>query len=131
MAIFFYVPHDISGLIQLHGSLSNFENKLDQLFTTKDKTSGRDQADVTGLIGQYAHGNEPSHHMAYLYDYVGKPNKTISMVQQICNNFYQNSPNGLIGNEDCGQMSAWYVFSALGFYPFVLVSTICNWRTNF
>ena len=114
----FYVPHDISGLIQLHGSLSNFENKLDQLFTTKDKTSGRDQADVTGLIGQYAHGNEPSHHMAYLYDYVGKPNKTISMVQQICNNFYQNSPNGLIGNEDCGQMSAWYVFSALGFYPF-------------
>ncbi len=113
----FYVPQDIEGLIKLHGGKQNFENKLDELFTTTQKTSGRQQADVTGLIGQYAHGNEPSHHMAYLYNYVGKPQKTINIVHKICNEFYKNAPNGLIGNEDCGQMSAWYVFSAMGFYP--------------
>ncbi len=113
----FYVPQDIEGLIKLHGGKQNFENKLDELFTTNQKTSGRDQADVTGLIGQYAHGNEPSHHMAYLYNYVGKPQKTINLTQKICNQFYKNTPDGLIGNEDCGQMSAWYVFSAMGFYP--------------
>ncbi|MES2678777.1 MAG: GH92 family glycosyl hydrolase [Bacteroidota bacterium] len=113
----FYVPHDISGLIGLHGGKVNFEKKLDQLFTTSEKTKGREQADVTGLIGQYAHGNEPSHHMAYLYNYVGAPHKTVKRVQQICKNFYFNRPDGLIGNEDCGQMSAWYVFSAMGLYP--------------
>ncbi len=113
----FYVPQDIEGLIKLHGGKQNFENKLDELFTTTQKTSGREQADVTGLIGQYAQGNEPSHHMAYLYNYVGKPQKTINIVHKICNEFYKNTPNGLIGNEDCGQMSAWYVFSAIGFYP--------------
>ncbi len=113
----FYVPQDIEGLIKLHGGNENFEKKLDELFNTKEKTTGREQADVTGLIGQYAHGNEPSHHMAYLYNYVGKPQKTIERVRGICKDFYKNSVDGLIGNEDCGQMSAWYVFSSLGFYP--------------
>ncbi|MCC6371786.1 MAG: GH92 family glycosyl hydrolase [Bacteroidia bacterium] len=113
----FYVPHDLTGLIKLHGSEAKFEAKLDELFQTKQKTAGREQADVTGLIGQYAHGNEPSHHMAYLYNYVGKPQKTIDRVKWICNNFYKNSTDGLIGNEDCGQMSAWYVLSAMGMYP--------------
>jgi predicted alpha-1,2-mannosidase len=113
----FYVPQDVEGLIKLHGGKENFEKKLDELFNTSEKTRGRDQADVTGLIGQYAHGNEPSHHMAYLYNYVGKPQKTIERVHQICKDFYKNTPDGLIGNEDCGQMSAWYVFSAMGFYP--------------
>ncbi len=113
----FYVPHDIKGLIDLHGGVMAFEKKLDELFTTQEQNHGRDQADVTGLIGQYAHGNEPSHHMAYLYSVIGKPQKTIDRVKWICNNFYTNKPDGLIGNEDCGQMSAWYVFSALGMYP--------------
>ncbi len=113
----FYVPHDMDGLIKLHGGNSGFEKKLDELFTTNQKTIGREQSDLTGLIGQYAHGNEPSHHIAYLYNYIGRPQKTIQRVQQICNDFYKNSPDGLIGNEDCGQMSAWYIFSSLGFYP--------------
>jgi predicted alpha-1,2-mannosidase len=113
----FYVPHDMEGLIKLHVRKDHFEKKLDELFTTKEKTIGREQADITGLIGQYAHGNEPSHHMAYLYTCVGKPQKTIERVHQICTSFYKNTPDGLIGNEDCGQMSAWYVFSAMGFYP--------------
>ncbi len=112
----FFAPHDIYGLIKLHGGDLAFEKKLDDLFSTESKTTGRDQADITGLIGQYAHGNEPSHHMAYLYNYVGKPQKTIQKVQQILNQFYKNTPDGLIGNEDCGQMSAWYVFSSMGFY---------------
>ncbi len=113
----FFVPHDLDGLMALHGGSKNFEHKLDELFTTTSKTTGREQSDITGLIGQYAHGNEPSHHMAYLYNYVGKPQKTIDRVRQILNDFYKNKPDGLIGNEDCGQMSAWYVFSSLGFYP--------------
>jgi predicted alpha-1,2-mannosidase len=112
----FYVPHDISGLINLHGTDAKFEAKLDELFTTAAKTSGRDQADVTGLIGQYAHGNEPSHHSPFLYHYVGKPQKTAKQVKQILDQFYKNSPDGLIGNDDCGQMSAWYVLSSLGMY---------------
>ncbi len=113
----FNVPHDISGLINLHGGRQKFENKLDELFLTTEKLKGREQSDVTGLIGQYAHGNEPSHHMAYLYNFVGKPQKTIQLIRQISENFYKTSPDGLIGNEDCGQMSAWYVFSAMGMYP--------------
>jgi hypothetical protein len=86
------------------------------MFNSESKTTGREQADVTGLIGQYAHGNEPSHHMSYLYNYVGKPEKTRDRVHFILSNFYKNTPDGLIGNEDCGQMSAWYVLSAIGFY---------------
>ena len=113
----FYVPHDMDGLIKLHGGDAGFEKKLDELFSASSKTTGREQADITGLIGQYAHGNEPSHHMAYLYNYIGKPQKTIQITHKILNEFYKNSPDGLIGNEDCGQMSAWYVFSSMGFYP--------------
>ncbi|MFZ4521507.1 MAG: GH92 family glycosyl hydrolase [Bacteroidales bacterium] len=113
----FYVPQDLSGLMRLMGGRDSFAQKLDDLFTADSKTTGRDQADITGLIGQYAHGNEPSHHMAYLYDYAGTPWKTQELVHRICTDFYKNSPDGLIGNEDCGQMSAWYVLSAMGFYP--------------
>jgi predicted alpha-1,2-mannosidase len=113
----FFAPHDISGLIALMGGRAQFASKLDQLFTAESRTTGREQVDITGLIGQYAHGNEPSHHMAYLYDYVGQPWKTQSRIASIMDQFYRPEPNGLIGNEDCGQMSAWYVLSAAGFYP--------------
>lgn len=113
----YYVPQDVSGLIELHGGKEKLEANLDKLFTAKAETSGRNQADITGLIGQYAHGNEPSHHMAYLYNFVNKPHKTQEKVHQILTELYQNTPDGISGNEDCGQMSAWYVFSSLGFYP--------------
>ena len=113
----FFVPQDISGLIHLMGGKEKFAQKLDELFAAESKTTGREQADITGLIGQYAHGNEPSHHMAYLYNYVNQPWKTQSRVRQIMDTFYRPEPDGLIGNEDCGQMSAWYVLSAAGFYP--------------
>jgi predicted alpha-1,2-mannosidase len=112
----FFVPHDVSRLIELHGSRAKLVKKLDELFTTQTKLSGREQPDITGLIGQYAHGNEPSHHIAYLYDYAGAPEKTQFYVRKIMDDFYKPTPDGLIGNEDCGQMSAWYVLSALGFY---------------
>lgn len=113
----FYVPQDVNTLINLHGGDANFIKKLDELFTTDSKTTGREQSDITGLIGQYAHGNEPSHHMAYLYAYAGVPWKTQEIVRRIMDEFYTPCPDGLIGNEDCGQMSAWYVLSSLGFYP--------------
>lgn len=113
----FSAQQDVEGVIKLHGGREAFAKKLEELFTTTAALSGRDQADVTGLIGQYAHGNEPSHHMAYLFNYAGKPWRTQEIVHQICTEFYPNRPDGLIGNEDCGQMSAWYVFSAMGFYP--------------
>ena len=113
----FYVPQDLSGLINLHRGKNNFEKKLDLLFSTSTKMAGRTQVDITGLIGQYAHGNEPSHHMAYLYNYIGKPWKTQKLVHRIANELYTSQPDGLAGNEDCGQMSAWYVLSSLGFYP--------------
>lgn len=112
----FFVPQDIPGMIEAYGGNEKFEAKLDEMFNSESKTTGREQVDVTGLIGQYAHGNEPSHHMAYLYNYVGKPEKTTEKVRYILNNFYKNSPDGLIGNEDCGQMSAWYVLSSMGIY---------------
>jgi predicted alpha-1,2-mannosidase len=113
----FFVPHDVSGLIALHGGDAKFIQKLDGLFTTPSALTGRAQADITGLIGQYAHGNEPSHHVAYLYSYAGAPAKTSERVRQICDTLYKNSRDGLCGNDDCGQMSAWYVLSAMGFYP--------------
>ena len=113
----FSAVQDIDGLIRLHGGKANLAKKLDQLFTASSKTSGRDQSDITGLIGQYAHGNEPSHHMAYLYPFVSQPWKTQQRVHQILNTLYHNNPDGLSGNEDCGQMSAWAVMSAMGFYP--------------
>ncbi len=113
----FFVPQDIQGMIEAYGGNEKFEAKLDEMFNSESKTTGRNQADVTGLIGQYAHGNEPSHHMTYLYNYIGKPEKTNEKVKFILDNFYKNEPDGLIGNEDCGQMSAWYVWSVLGEYP--------------
>ena len=112
----FFVPHDIDGLIKLHNGKDNFEVLLDQLFESDSKLIGRQQSDITGMIGQYAHGNEPSHHMAYLYNYIGKPYKTQQRVAQILKEQYSVKPDGLSGNEDCGQMSSWYVLSALGFY---------------
>ncbi|MEQ8245350.1 GH92 family glycosyl hydrolase [Fulvivirga sp.] len=119
----FYVPQDISGLIKLYGGQEKFEEKLDLLFSTTNETSGREQVDITGLVGQYAHGNEPSHHMTYLYNFIGKPWKTQERVRQMLDEMYTNQPDGLIGNEDCGQMSAWYVLSAIGFYPVTPGST--------
>lgn len=112
-----YAPQDIDGMMQLMGGKAGLEAHLDALFVAESKTSGRDQADITGLIGQYAHGNEPSHHMAYLYNFVNKPHKTQEKVHQIMTELYTPTPDGISGNEDCGQMSAWYVFSAMGFYP--------------
>lgn len=113
----FAAPQDVSGMIKLYGGPRSFAGKLNEMFTTTEDLSGREQADVTGLIGQYAHGNEPSHHMAYLFNYAGQPWRTQELVSQVCKSFYKNEPDGLIGNEDCGQMSAWYIFSAMGFYP--------------
>jgi predicted alpha-1,2-mannosidase len=113
----FFVPQDIPGMIEAMGGEAKFEAKLDEMFNSVSETSGRHQVDITGLIGQYAHGNEPSHHVAYLYNYVGKPEKTKEKVHFILDNFYKNDPDGLIGNEDCGQMSAWYIWSVLGAYP--------------
>ncbi len=113
----FFVPQDVQTLIKLHGGDKPFTQQLDELFTTSSETKGRDQADITGLIGQYAHGNEPSHHMAYLYNYAGSAWKTQEIVHKIMYEQYQNTPDGLSGNEDCGQMSSWFVFSAMGFYP--------------
>ena len=98
------------------GKTSFLANHLDKLFSAESATTGRDQADITGLIGQYAHGNEPSHHMAYLYNAVGQPQRTAELVHRICTELYHDAPDGLSGNEDCGQMSAWYVLSAMGFY---------------
>ncbi|MBA6152217.1 GH92 family glycosyl hydrolase [Gelidibacter maritimus] len=113
----FSVPQDISGFIELLGGKEVLEAQLDSLFNAKTSTSGRDMVDITGLIGQYAHGNEPSHHIAYLYNFVNKPYKTQEKVHQILTELYKNQPDGIAGNEDCGQMSAWYVFSSMGFYP--------------
>ena len=113
----FFAPHDMPGLTKLMGGKEGMELMLDSLFTQTSELLGEDTQDVTGLIGQYAHGNEPSHHVAYLYDLVGKPRKTQFYTNKIINTLYQNSPQGLCGNEDCGQMSAWYVFSSIGLYP--------------
>jgi predicted alpha-1,2-mannosidase len=113
-----YVPHDVPALIRLHGGSGRFIERLDSLFDQQTILTGEDiSPDVSGLIGQYAHGNEPSHHIAYLYNYAGVPWKTQERVSAIMNTMYKNAPDGLSGNEDCGQMSAWYVFSAMGFYP--------------
>jgi putative alpha-1,2-mannosidase len=112
----FLVPQDVEGLIKAMGGKQNFETKLDELFSTNAKLSGRQQDDVTGLIGQYAHGNEPSHHIAYLYNFTNSPDKTQYYVNKIINEQYSAKPDGLSGNEDCGQMSAWYVMSSMGFY---------------
>ena len=113
----FYVPQDISGFIEFHGGKENLAARIDELFETDDPITGRDMKDITGLIGQYAQGNEPSHHMAYLYNFVNQPWKTQQRARQIMDELYTHKPDGLSGNEDCGQMSAWLVMSAMGFYP--------------
>lgn len=115
----FAVPQDLAGLEKLLGGANAFANQLDSLFSAHAKTTGRNQADITGLIGQYVHGNEPSHHVAYLYNFAGQPWKTQQRVRQIMDEMYSDKPEGLSGNEDCGQMSAWFVLSATGFYPVV------------
>ena len=111
----FFTPHDVNGLVQLMGGTANFINNLDDLFNVKSEIHG-DMVDITGLIGQYAHGNEPSHHMAYLYSFVGQPWKTQEMTRRILDEMYSPTPEGISGNEDCGQISAWYILSSLGFY---------------
>lgn len=111
------VPQDVEGLITLLGGEQRFKQKLDSLFTAQGSMGDETAPDISGLIGMYAHGNEPSHHIAYLYNYVGQPWKTAEKVRFITDQFYTTQPDGIIGNEDVGQMSAWYVFSALGFYP--------------
>ncbi|HCT29520.1 MAG TPA: glycosyl hydrolase family 92 [Bacteroidales bacterium] len=121
----FLVPQDITGLMKLHGGVKQFETKIDELFNTSSNLSGREQSDITGLIGQYAHGNEPSHHMAYLYNFVGSPWKTQQIVRKIMDEMYTSKPDGLCGNEDCGQMSAWYVLSAMGVY------SVCPGNTQY
>ena len=113
----FYAPHDIPALINLMGGELEFCKKLDKLFSKSATPNGRNQADVTGLIGGYAHGNEPSQHSAYLYTYAGQPHKTQQYVRQILTTLYDNTPDGICGNDDVGQMSAWYVMSAMGLYP--------------
>ncbi len=112
----FFVPHDIHGLIDLMGGDDAFETKLDQMFTTKQATEKLPEW-ISGYIGQYVHGNEPAHHVPYLYQYVNQGHKTEQKVRQIMQDLYTTEPDGLAGNEDAGQMSAWYMFSALGFYP--------------
>ncbi len=113
-----YVPHDVKGLIDLMGGREAFSIKLDSLFTTTSEVLGEEQSvDISGLIGQYAHGNEPSHHIAYLFNNVDQPWRTQELVSEILDQFYSDQPDGLVGNEDCGQMSAWYILNSMGFYP--------------
>jgi predicted alpha-1,2-mannosidase len=111
------VPHDVEGLIDLLGGEEVFEDRLNTFFTLDSADDPDVLVDLTGCIGQYAHGNEPSHHIAYLYSYIGQQWKTARLARRIMKEFYQNRPDGIIGNEDCGQMSAWYILSSLGFYP--------------
>ena len=112
-----FVPHDVEGLVDLMGGREAFIGKLDSLFTANSALEGElVSADISGLIGQYAHGNEPSHHITHLYNYVGQSYKTQELVDEVLHTLYFNDPNGLSGNEDCGQMSAWYILNAMGFY---------------
>ena len=112
----FLVPHDVPGLMELLGGKLAFEKKLDELLTADGDLGADANPDITGLIGQYAHGNEPSHHILYMYNYADKPHKTQKMVRKVMDELYDDKPAGLCGNEDVGQMSAWYIMSALGFY---------------
>lgn len=113
---FWYVPHNIQALMELTGGTKAFEQKLDTFFTSTYKSDQMNH-NASGFVGQYAHGNEPSHHVAYLYNFAGQPWKTQKYVSHILNTLYNNTSSGYAGNDDCGQMSAWYVFSAMGFYP--------------
>jgi predicted alpha-1,2-mannosidase len=112
------VPHDVEGLIELFGSRELFIKRLDSLFIIDESVKGEHASpDISGLIGQYAHGNEPGHHIPYLFSMAGEPVKTQKIVRQIMSELYHTGKDGLCGNEDCGQMSSWYIFSAMGFYP--------------
>lgn len=112
-----YVPHDVNGLMNLMGGKQTFAEWLDAIFTDTTQIAGDTHVDISGFIGKYGHGDEPSQHMPYLYNYAGQPWKTQQYVRQVINNFYKDTPDGLINNDDLGQMSAWFVFSAMGFYP--------------
>jgi len=112
-----YVPHDVSGLSNMIGGPGAFAHWLDDVFSDTVTLKGKKHVDISGFIGKYGHGDEPSHHMTYLYNYTGKPWKTQEKVRRVMRDFYSDEPDGLVNNEDLGQMSAWYVFSALGFYP--------------
>jgi len=112
----FFVPHDLGNLMEAMGGEKEFEKKLDWLFATDEQVCGEYHPDISGMVGQYAHGNEPSHHIAYLYSNLGKPRKAWRIVGGILENLYSTGPEGICGNEDCGQMSAWYVMSSLGIY---------------
>ena len=111
----FFVPHDVMGMEQLFGGREAFAQAVDDIFTADSRVDG-ELSDITGLLGQYAHGNEPSHHIAYLYNYIGQPWKTQEMTRRLLKEMYQPTPEGICGNEDCGQMSAWYILSSLGLY---------------
>lgn len=114
----FFVPHDINGLASLYGGKEKLVNKLDALFNAPAVLHGENaSADVSGLIGQYAHGNEPSHHIIYMYTALGHPEKAAAKIKLVVDSLYKNGPDGLSGNDDCGQMSAWLVWSTLGVYP--------------
>ena len=113
----FFVPHDTDELVKMIGGEEDFEVMMDSLFTQTSEVLGRWTEDIVGRIGQYAHGNEPSHHVGYLYDFIGKDKKTQYWTNKIMDSLYTDAPDGLCGNDDCGQMSAWYVFSSMGFYP--------------
>lgn len=114
----FFVPHDVEGLAKLYGGKENLVKKLDDLFMAPSELHGENtSADVSGLIGQYAHGNEPSHHIIYMYTALGHPKKTAKWIKVVTDSMYKTGPDGLTGNDDCGQMSAWYIWSALGMYP--------------
>jgi len=119
----FFAPHDIDGMIELFGGREAFAAKLDELFVSPMETTGRHQVDITGLVGQYAHGNEPSHHIAFLYNHVGQPHKTQAMTRRLIEEMYTTQPDGLCGNEDCGQMSSWLNLTALGLYSVTPGST--------
>jgi len=121
----FFVLHNVPGLIAKLGGDDKFAARLDEMFDTKEQIPNIKQIpDVTGILGMYSHGNEPDQHVAYLYNYAGQPWKTQSRVLQVATTFYTNTAAGICGNDDCGQTSAWYVFSALGFYPVDPVSGI-------
>ena len=112
-----YVPHDVNELINLLGGKDGFVGKLDTCFTMSPEITGPKYVGVVGTIGQYVHGNQPSHHVTYLYDYAGKPWKTQERVRQVMDELYRTGPGGICGNEDMGSLSSWFVFSAMGFYP--------------
>ena len=112
------MTHNVDDFIKLHGGNDTFTKRLEQLFTESSEITGNNvSADISGLIGQYAHGNEPSHHIAYMFNHAGQPWRTQYWVRHILDTQYNTTANGLSGNEDCGQMSAWYVFSSMGLYP--------------